>query len=162
VISTLPDSAPTHVRHRKRRRWLQFVRDAGNDAKAFDVFFLGSVAKQLHAETDSEHGLFESAYHVNKLCFPQSLHRVFCGSYARQQNAFGRADRFRVGRQLGVDTQALESKKQRRDIGAATVDNCDRTRAQASVPLVDGISVPLRSNAWRKVRPTALKQASTM
>ena len=132
---------------------------AGQQAETRDVAFLGRLEQQLHADADAEQRLAQAADRVDEARATQARHAIGSRADAGQDDMRCGAQRLRVRGEIRVDAESLDRVTQRRNVGAAAVD--DR-QPYHSVPFVLGSSVSVTRNAWRSARPTPLKQASIM
>ena len=89
------------------------------------------------------------------------MHGIRGGAHSGQNDVACGANLRRVRRNLRVDLEALQGELQRSGIGAAACDDHGPQRAH-KVPLVLGSSEPSSRTAWRRLRPTPLKQDSIM
>jgi hypothetical protein len=100
----------------------------------------------VHTQAYAEHRLGQLGYHFDQAGPMELLHAVRRGADARQDDMARRSDRRLIGGPDALYPETIERSGQRSDIRAAAVDNCD-CGFQLSIPLVDGISSPLRCSA---------------
>ncbi len=153
------ERVPAHVRHGDARRLGQARDAAGDQAERGGVALLRPLEQQLLAEAEADGRLGEPADDVDEPARAQLAHALLGGADAGQDDAVGRADHGRVGRQLRAHAEPLEREAHRGDVGAAAVDD----DGHQSTPFELGISEPApRATAGRRARPKPLKSASTM
>jgi hypothetical protein len=119
------------------------------------------LEEQLHAEAYAEHRLSQRGNQLIQTGAAQPHHGVRGGAHSRENDVRRITDDAGLGRHPRSHVQALERELQRGDVGAAAGDDND-LRPAHSVPLVLGSSLPSMRMAWRRLRPTPLKHASTM
>ena len=127
---------PAHVRHRELGPAREARHALGNHAEAFGVVavvaFLAACEQQLHAEADAEHGLGELRDQVDEVECTQAGHGVGRRADARQDHASRGAQFGRVGGQVRRGPEPFQREPQRRDVGAAVVDDGDVAHGRVS------------------------------